>query len=185
MNVDHADAPAARRLILFRHAKSDWQQGTQDHDRPLSERGRLAAPSMGQYMAGEGLTPDLALISSARRARETWALASPAFADAVTMRDEPRIYEASVEALLTIVREVGSEIRTLLLVGHNPGFEDLGKLLAGRGERADLARLRSKVPTASLIVIGFGAETWNGVAPGRGRLERFVTPKSLGAGEED
>ena len=77
------------------------------------------------------------------------------------------------------------DVRTLLMVGHNPGFEELGDLLAGGGDPAALSRLRSKVPTASLIVVDTGAERWSKVAPCRGRLERFVTPKSLGAGEDD
>lgn len=172
-----------RRLILFRHAESGWTPGMADHDRPLDGRGRETAPLMGRYLADEGLAPDLALVSPARRAGETWALAAPAFARPVPVREEPRIYEASAGMLLSLVQEAPPEVASLVIVGHNPGLEDLGRLLAGGGDRAALARLRSKVPTASLVVIDTGAEAWEGAAVGRGRLERFVTPKSLGAGE--
>lgn len=174
-----------RRLILFRHAKSAWLTGMQDHDRALDERGRQAAPLMGRHLAEQGLAPDLALVSSARRAQETWSLAEPAFVPPVPRRDEARIYDASVDTLLAILRATGPEVRTLLMVGHNPGFDELGNLLAGGGDPAALSRLRSKVPTASLIVIDVEADSWTEVAAGRGRLERFVTPKLLGAGEDD
>jgi len=178
-------AALIRRLILFRHAKSAWLPGVQDHDRSVDERGERAAPLMGRYIAEQGLAPDLALVSSARRAQETWSLAEPAFATPVPKRDEARIYDASVDTLLALVRATGPEVRTLLMVGHNPGFEDLGDLLAGSGDPVALSRLRSKVPTASLIVIDIEVGAWSEFAAGRGRLERFVTPKSLGAGEDD
>lgn len=171
------------RLLLLRHAKSARPDGVADIDRPLATRGREASPRMGAYLAAEGLAPDLALVSSARRTRETWELAGPPLG-AVPMRVEPRIYEAPSGRLLTVVQEVEAPVRTLLLVGHNPGFEDLARQLAGRGDRDALARLGQKYPTAALAVIDFPVENWVEVASGSGRLERFVTPKSLGLGED-
>ena len=82
------------RLLLLRHAKSDWPDGVDDHDRPLAERGRRAGPLMARYMTGEGLIPDLALISTARRTRETWELLRPVIGNGIRWREEPRIYEA-------------------------------------------------------------------------------------------
>jgi phosphohistidine phosphatase len=78
----------------------------------------------------------------------------------------------------------------LLLIGHNPGFADLAKLLIGHGDRYAFARLSQKFPTAGLAVIDFDADSWGGIGPGQGRLDRFrldrfVTPKSLGAEEDD
>ena len=69
-----------KRLLLLRHAKSAWPDGVEDHDRPLSDRGRRDAPRMGAYIAAAGLRPDFALVSSARRTQETWALVAPATA---------------------------------------------------------------------------------------------------------
>jgi phosphohistidine phosphatase len=173
-----------RRLVLLRHGKSDWLGGVKDMDRPLAARGREAVPRVAAHLADEQLFPDLALVSPARRARETWELARPRLGE-VPERSEPRIYEAPPERLLAVIREVDAAVRMLLLVGHNPGFEDLAKLLVGHGDRYAFARLAKKYPTAGLAVIDFAIEDWAGVKPGAGRLDRFVTPKSLGQDEDD
>jgi phosphohistidine phosphatase len=101
------------------------------------------------------------------------------------MRPDGRIYEAPVERLLEVVREAKPEIRTLLLIGHNPGFEELAKLLIGEGDMEGILRLGQKYPTAGLAVIDFELDDWGDIAKKAGRLERFVTPKSLGNGEDD
>jgi phosphohistidine phosphatase len=173
-----------RRLILLRHAKSDWSGGGLDIDRPLATRGREAAPRMAAYLKDEALLPDLALVSSARRTRETWDLVKPSLGE-TEVRFEPRIYEAPVARLLTVVQEVEASVRTLLMVGHNPGFQDLSRRLVGHGDRYAFARLSEKFPTAAVAVLDFDVDAWSGVAEGGGRLDRFVTPKTLGAGEDD
>ncbi len=173
-----------RRLMLLRHAKSDWPNGMADLDRPLSPRGREAGPLMAAYMAQEGLLPDLALVSPARRTRETWDLVAPAVG-APPSRREPRIYEAPAERLLEVVREAEDGVRVLLLVGHNPGSEDLARRLVGHGDRYAFARMAQKYPTAGLAVIDFAVERWSEVDGRGGRLDRFVTPKSIGAGEDE
>ncbi|WP_029029185.1 SixA phosphatase family protein [Salinarimonas rosea] len=167
-----------RRLILFRHAKSAYPDGVGDHDRPLDARGRADAPRMGAYLAAEALLPDLVLVSSARRTQETFALAGAAIGPVET-REEPRIYEAAAERLLGVVRETPDTVRTLLVIGHNPGMEDLATSLVGFGDRYAFARLREKFPTAAIAVIDLDAESWADVVPREGRLERFVTPKGL------
>ena len=172
-----------RRLLLLRHAKSARPEGVRDFDRPLSKRGREAAPRIGAYLADERLVPDLALVSPARRARETWDLVKPRLGE-VSERFEPRIYEAMADRLLAVVRETGSEIGALLMVGHNPGFEELAKRLAGSGERDAQKQLAWKYPTAALAVINLTIEDWADAAPRSGRLQRFVTPRSLGVQED-
>src|SRR3712207_3973487 len=112
-----------RRLMLLRHAKAAPPDGMADIDRPLAERGRQALPHVAAHLADEQLFPDLALVSTARRARETWDAVAPRLGD-VPVRFEPRIYEAPPERLLAVVRNVEPEVRTLLMVGHNPGVED-------------------------------------------------------------
>jgi phosphohistidine phosphatase len=171
-----------KRLILFRHAKSAYPPGVDDHERPLDARGRRDAPRMGAYLAAEQLLPDLVLVSSAARTRETFALAAPALGP-LESREEPRIYEAPAERLLGVVRETPDAVRTLMLVGHNPGLEDLARTLIGFGDRYAFARLQQKYPTAGVAVIDLDAESWGEIVPREGRLDRFVTPKGLAAAE--
>ncbi|AUX78170.1 SixA phosphatase family protein [Sinorhizobium fredii] len=174
--ADH-DKTAARRLMLLRHAKSAWPEGVADHRRPLAGRGRKAAPVIGAYMAEQGLVPDLALVSTARRAQETWELVAEALPASVDSRDAVGIYEVAAKAILGVIRGVEPSVRSLLLVGHNPGMEELALLLAGEGEA--LPRLREKFPTAALAVIDFDAGQWSEIEPSSGRLVRFVTPRML------
>jgi phosphohistidine phosphatase len=172
------------RLILLRHAKSAWPAGILDVDRPLAGRGQETALVMGNYLKRERLEPDLAIVSPARRTQETWERVQPILGE-IEMRQDGRIYEAPVGRLLEIVREVDPEIRTLLLIGHNPGFEELAKFLIGEGDMDSILRLGQKYPSAGLAVIDFELASWGDVGKKTGRLERFVTPKSLGSGEDD
>lgn len=172
------------RLLLLRHAKAAWPPGVLDLDRPLAKRGQEAALVMGNYLRSERLEPDLAIVSPARRTQETWEHVQPVLGD-VEMRRDGRVYEAPAGRLLTVVREVEPQIRTLLVIGHNPGFEELARLLIGEGDMDSILRLGQKYPTAGLAVIDFDLESWEDVGKKSGRLERFVTPKSLGNGEDD
>jgi phosphohistidine phosphatase len=173
--------PTLRRLLLLRHAKSAWPEGVPDFDRPLAPRGRKAAKRIGGYLTVERLAPDLALVSPARRARETWDRVR-SHLGLIGERSEARLYEASAGSLLAIVRETEPEVGALLIVGHNPGLEELAKLLAGSGSDKARARLMRKYPTASLAVLDFDVETWREVEVGLGRLSRFITPRSLKSG---
>lgn len=172
--------PTALRRLLLRHAKSAWPEGVADHDRPLAERGRKSAPVIGAYMAREKLIPDLALVSPARRAQETWKLVGEALSKKVAQRDAPEIYEVAAGHILEVIQAVKPGIRTLLMVGHNPGMEDLAALLVKDGDADAIRRMKEKFPTAALAIIDFDAEGWDEVAAGTGYLERFVTPRSLG-----
>lgn len=167
------------RLILLRHAKSAWPEGVADEERPLAERGRKAAPAIGAYMAREKLIPDLALVSPARRALETWELVRKALSKKVEERDAPGIYEVAAGRILEVIRTVKPGIRTLLMVGHNPGMEDLAALLVKDGDADAIGRMNEKFPTAGLAVVDFDVEGWDDVAAGTGYLERFVTPRLL------
>ena len=168
-----------RRIILFRHAKSDWPEQVDDHDRPLAERGRLASPRMGKYMAEENLRPDLVVTSSARRARETWELARSAFMHDIPEKIEPRIYDAAASAIFEIIKQTPPDVRVLLLVGHNPGLHELALRLIGEARPADMSRLQHKYPTAGLAVIDFDIAAWTELREHLGQLERFETPKSI------
>jgi phosphohistidine phosphatase len=172
-----------RRLMLLRHAKAVVPMGL-DIDRMLADMGREAAAVMGTYLKDEQLYPDLAVVSPARRTRETWTLVERAVGEVET-RDEPRLYNASHERVLAVARGVEPAVSTLILVGHNPGFGELARMLVGHGDRYAFARMAKTFPTCGLAVIDFAVETWNDLEHRGGRLERFVTPGSLGATDDD
>lgn len=167
-----------RRLILLRHAKSDRPAGLADRDRPLDDRGRRAAPAVAAHLAEAGLRPALALVSAAARTRETWAAMAAALGDPET-RLHPEIYEAPAGRILEVVRAAPDTAATVIVVGHNPGLGDLAAALAGAGPQAALSRLSFEFPTAAYAVIDFDTARWAEVAPGRGRLERFVRPRDI------
>jgi phosphohistidine phosphatase len=169
-----------RRLLLLRHAKSDWSKpGQPDRNRALNARGRSAAPVVGAYLAQHGLPPDLALVSTAERTRETWALLAPHLPHVPKVVFEDRLYNAGPDAILDVVRDAPRGVSALLVVGHNPGLHQLAVGLTASGDVDARARLGEKFPTATLAVIGFAGEDWGSVHMRGGRLERFVTPAAL------
>lgn len=173
-----------RRLVLFRHAKSDRPDGVEDHERPLAPRGRVAAGAMGEWMAEKGIIPDLVICSTSVRTRQTWDLAKPAFDPEPETIYEERIYEARPDDLLEVIREASSEVQTLMLVGHNPGMEILTGMLAESGEPAVVERFEKKFPTAAVAVLDFEDEPWAAIEEKTAWLTTFVTPKFLGIHEE-
>ena len=172
-----------RRLMLLRHAKAVPQGVLADENRPLAERGRTDTPKIAGFAASRSLLPDLALVSSALRTRETWELFSASLSAPPPHRIEPRLYSASAERIFYIVRETAGDVGTLLLVGHNPGFEDAARLLTASGDTDALIRFSGAMPTASLAVVDLPGN-WDSIEPRTGRLEFFVTPKSLGTDDD-
>ncbi len=170
-------------LCLFRHAKSSWDDpGQTDAERPLNVRGRKAAVAMGRYIAAEGLLPDRILCSTAVRTRETVARAFAGVAGAPDPELIDAIYLAPAERLLDLVRKLPAAAERVMIVGHNPGLQDLALGLVASGTDDAVARLAEKLPTAALVVITFEAASWRVVAPRSGRLKRFITPRDLEAG---
>jgi phosphohistidine phosphatase len=165
-----------RRLILLRHAKSDWPKDVADLDRPLAARGVADATAAGPVLAGIA-TPDVVLCSPALRTRQTWQRVSPALDAAPSPRFEPVVYGASVAELVNVIRSVDEDADTVLVVGHEPTMSATATALAGPGSAAaDLARLQAKYPTSGLTV--FRVEpAWNALAPGNAVLERFLVPR--------
>ena len=151
-------APDVRTLILLRHAKSDYPPGVADHDRPLAPRGRRDAPRAGEWIAQHCPVPDLVLVSSARRAQETWALASQSFPASTRVEEERRIYEAPLDVLERLVVGLDENLSTVVMVGHNPGLENLATALATDGDPDALGRMAMKYPTSGIAVLeGHGA----------------------------
>jgi phosphohistidine phosphatase len=173
-----------RRLMLLRHAKTERPEpGQRDRDRVLTKRGRVDAPTIGAYMAHHGLIPDVALVSPAKRAQETWELVAEAFAKSPRLVNEDRIYNASSETLLTVIGETRGA-HSLLVVGHNPSLHDVATQLTVSGDAAAREQLAQKLPTAGLVVIDLAFDDWSRLSRHAGRLERFVTPKLVGGTAE-
>lgn len=162
-----------RRLILMRHAKSSWAEaGQRDHDRPLNGRGRRDAAAMGTWLAAQGWTPDAALVSTAARTQETWALLG--FGE-IAMTPPADLYHAAPEAMLAALRGA-PDAETVLMLGHMPGIAATARmLLAAPPDDAEFA----KYPTTATSVIEFGVEGWREVRWGSGRLAAFTTPRGL------
>jgi phosphohistidine phosphatase len=170
-----------RRLILLRHAKTERAEpGERDRDRTLTKRGRADASAIGAYMARHGLVPDVALVSPAKRAQETWALLAQAFAKAPKLVNEERIYNADTEALIEVIGAVRGA-HCLIVVGHNPGLHDAAVQLIASGDVEARERVAEKLPTAGLVVIDLAFDDWSKLHRHAGRLERFVTPKLIAA----
>ena len=170
-------------LYLLRHAKSSWDQPTiSDIDRPLSARGREAAPRMGRFMRTENYVPDLVLCSPATRARHTLELTLAQLGGEPEVRVIDGLYNfGDGSGLLQIIQEEGGSHAGLMLVGHNPSMEYLAVSLAGQGSSEDLTSMAKKYPTAALAVITFTAKRWADIRPGTGSLVSFTKPKALQA----
>jgi phosphohistidine phosphatase len=158
-------------LFVLRHAKSSWNDaGLSDFDRPLNERGLKAAPLMGEVMKKNQFQPALILSSPAKRAEQTANLVKEAAGIGSAIQYEKRIYEASVPRLLEIISEQDEKIESILLVGHNPGFEGLLRFLTGE---------MHEIPTATLAVIDLKAQKWNEINYATGNLRALIRPKEV------
>jgi phosphohistidine phosphatase len=170
------------RLMLLRHAKSNWPStGMQDAARPLSDRGEAAARLMGGYMARHSLLPGRVLCSPARRTRETWAGIAAQWPAGMDVVFDQRLYAATHQVVLSIVRAQDNAARTLLVIGHNPGLQEAAELLIAAGDVELRERLREKFPTAALAVIDFTIDKWGRIHERSGRLDRYITPRSIAA----
>jgi phosphohistidine phosphatase len=171
-----------RRLLLFRHAKAERSEpGMEDRSRKLIERGRKDAASIGTYMAAHALAPDRVMMSPATRTQETWKLAAAAFKPAPAGSSVERLYAATAHEILDIVKQAPASAHTLLIVGHNPGLHELAVMLVASGDIEIREQMREKLPTSGLLIIDFAFDEWAKLHPQSGRLERFITPKALGA----
>jgi phosphohistidine phosphatase len=153
-------------LILLRHAKSDWSGREGDHDRPLAKRGRRQASDAGRWLAVNVNSVDLAVVSTAKRARTTWDLVSDELEHPPKTRHDDDAYAASAGELLDIVRHLDEALGTVVLVGHNPGIEDLAETLTGA---------RVPMPTSALAVIELTG-SWDAAGRVRGLLRAAGRP---------
>lgn len=162
-----------QRLILMRHAKAEASAPGGDVDRPLSARGRRDADAMGRALAERGLKPDMALVSGARRTRDTWDAASDHFGD-VDLRVDDALYNAPAVALRLAVEMAEDEAGCLLLIAHNPGVHQLAVdyLVESAASPAVLDKMSGGFPPGAAAVFRVDAA-------GRPSYEGWLTPESL------
>ena len=160
------DGSAERTLFLLRHAKSDWSGGEPDVARPLSKRGRRQAPEAGRWLAANAGGIGLAVVSPAERARSTWGLAAEQLGARPRTRIDDRVYAAGGRELLEVVRGLPDDLDTVVLVGHNPGLEDLVSLLTGEWV---------PMPTSALAVVAVTG-SWSAAGPSSAALTTSGRP---------
>ena len=161
-----------KRLILMRHAKSDWSAGAGDHARPLNPRGRRAAGATGDWLRENDLLPDQAILSDAMRTRET--LLRLDLPESTPVEARRALYLAEAEQWLDAMRGAGGD--SLLLIGHNPGMAFCAEMILKQyPEHRDFSRY----PTCATLVVDFQAADWSAVAAGRGAPVDFVVPRDL------
>jgi phosphohistidine phosphatase len=156
-------------LILLRHAKAESPEATDDFDRALAPRGREDAPQVAAALAAEGAAPDIALVSDARRTRETWELAAPFFPK-TRVKYLHSLYHCSAEMLMAAAELADTD--RVMLIGHNPGMHELASRLAHRNNPLE-TKLRSKFPTAA------GAMFTRKDKESAWKLQAYVTPKMI------
>ena len=168
-------------LTVLRHAKSSWDDAVaRDFDRPLNARGQRAAVTVGRHMRSEGLSFDHVVASPAVRIVETVEQVESGFGGALAPAWDRRIYLASASTLLDVIHELPAGADSALLIGHNPGLEDLVLMLVP-DRSGDLLRdsVEEKFPTAALAVISFDTTDWSAIRSNAGTLVRFVRPRDL------
>jgi len=158
-------------LYLLRHAKSSWDDTSkQDFERPLANRGRKACALIGEYIEEQGIEFDLVLVSTALRTRQTIDLVKERAKIRGEVRYDERIYEATVSQLLEVIAQVDSDRESVLLVGHNPGIEELLALLTGEQQH---------VTTANFAKIRIKATKWSASLANKGTLDWIIRPKEI------
>jgi phosphohistidine phosphatase len=167
-------------LHLLRHAKSRRDDPKlDDHERPLSPRGIEDGMAVAEHCAKAGVQPDLILCSSSVRTRATLALMLP-YLPVAQILVERGLYLAGADELLQRVRAIDDACKSALLIGHNDGIHDFARSLPGDAGDAELRiRLGSKFPTSALASVRFDVTGWRQLAPGRGTLMGYITPKDL------
>ena len=168
-----------KRLWVLRHAKSSWaDEGIEDHDRPLAPRGERAAVLIGALLAQRDVRPDQVLASTALRVRQTVERVLEQLPSPVPACFEPDLYLADADDWIDRLRAL-EDVDEVIVVGHNPGLEDLVAQLAPGGERSALRRLRDGLVTAALAEIELDSKDWHGLRPHKGRLRSLSRPKDL------
>lgn len=168
--------PAARTLILLRHAKAEHHGGVSDELRSLNPTGRRQATHVGHAFAASGLSPDVVLCSIAVRTRQTWDLVSAALGGRRHVEYSEDLYGAGISGVLDLIAGVPEDASTVLVVGHEPVMSGVAYVLAGPGsDTAALARVSSGVPTGAYSVLAV-SDPWHALDRAGSVLTQVVTP---------
>jgi phosphohistidine phosphatase len=164
-----------KRLILTRHAKSNWDDPlTPDHERPLNERGKAAAADLGQWLATRGYVPDEVLCSDALRTRKTFSGLAPALPGTPVLELKPALYHAGPDVMLAVLRHAVGE--TVMMIGHNPGIADFASRIVAQ---VPLNPEFQRYPTGATLVCDFAIDSWEQVGWGMGSALDFIVPREI------
>jgi phosphohistidine phosphatase len=166
---------------LFRHAKSDWHDArARDFDRPLNKRGRIGAALMGAHIRDEGTRWERVIASPAVRVAQTIEFAAEAARSRIPVNWDRRIYLASSATLLDLLREQQGDPASILMIGHNPGLEDLiFDLVPDDGSSPLRETVEAKFPTAAFAILTVEIDAWKDLAEGSANLVHLVRPRDL------
>ncbi len=165
-----------RKLIVIRHAKA--VQAGADVERPLAPRGHADAKEAGRFLAREAISPEIAAVSPARRALQTWADVQAGLAVQAELVTEDRIYDNDVDALLDVVNGTRASVESLVMVGHNPSLAELSEALDdGTGDTTARRRMHREFPTCAIAIYDVPC-AWDAVAPGSATLRIFAVPRA-------
>lgn len=167
-------------LTIVRHAKSSWgDSGLADFDRPLNNRGRDAARRVGEELKKRGFRFDLVIASPARRVRETLDRMEKGYGEQLPVEFDDQVYGASEQALFDLVRRIPERAHAPMLIGHNPGLQELLLALTSDDNGGLRARVKAKFPTAAVALIDFPVPRWDEVGVGSGSIRELILPKQL------
>jgi phosphohistidine phosphatase len=168
-------------LILLRHAKSNWDDPfLADIDRPLAKRGRKAGKRVSTWLKKHSIRPDLVLCSPAVRTRETLALIADAIGAEAEIVYDKALYLAEPNDLLARIRKSDGGAASVMVIGHNPGMQELALALLRPGAKKSRAKLSEKFPTAAVACFDIPIAKWTELQPGEATLTAFVRPADLG-----
>ena len=166
-------------LMLLRHATAAQHMPDGDFARALTQRGAADAAALGGYLARSNLIPDLAYVSSSIRTLQTFELIGRALGTAPPCSSDRGLYNATAGELRDRLRDVAPAVRTLLIVGHNPGIMDVAVALARDGDPAEIERMRGRFPPCGLAILTFDTQDWRDAKSSGGRLDLFLAPDDL------
>ncbi|GAA6212167.1 histidine phosphatase family protein [Hyphomicrobiales bacterium 4NK60-0047b] len=179
-------------LYILRHAKSSWKdESLEDFDRPLNKRGKLNAASMGEFLSGSVIQPDMVLCSTAKRCKQTLKLLLSSGFSPSQQKFLDRLYLARADEIMNEIQSSSNLISSLMIIGHNPGLEDLVQKLIKDKTSSDYLSLLDKFPTCAFAQIQFNKDngqlnknkgqfntgSWTKLAPNSGTLYCYLTPK--------
>lgn len=168
-------------LYLLRHAKAvPTEPDMDDIERPLAERGRDDARRLAEFIRAQAMRPALVLCSTSERTRETWELIALAVGAACDVKLLRWLYLAPASRLMSELQRLPASVDRVMIIGHNPGLEELAQDLVTNSRSTAARALREEYPPGALAKIALAIDQWSDAGPRSGRLARFIRPTDLG-----